>query len=480
MKMAKTIGKKKKLLKSQQDILRLAVVMRESSDAIIIQDTDGRITAWNRGAEIMYGYSEEEALGMNIAGITPSDKLEEQKEFFRRLAAGEKVDSFETRRIAKDGSILSVWLNVTKVVEKQTDSIISTGHKISTPVGFAMLERNISSRKQAEADLVFSNIILRTQQESSLDGILVVDEYGQMLSFNNRFLEMWGLTRDLMESESNEKTLQSLMDKLVNPRAFLRKANHLYKVRDETCKDEIALIDGRSFDHYSAPMITADGKYYGRVWYFHDITEHKKAKDKLTQILVKLKKSLAGTIEVISQIVEMKDSYTYGHQKKVADLAEKIAQSLGLTSEDVEDIRMAGMIHDLGKMAIPGEILTKSTKLTPVEFELIKVHPQVGFVALENSGLSETISQIVLQHHERLNGSGYPKGLKGNQILLGAQILAVSDVVDAMASHRPYRSSLGVEAALAEITANRGILYDPTVVDACLYVFNQGYKFDLP
>ena len=151
--------------KLRQEMLRLAVVLHDSSDAIIIQDMDGKITTWNRGAEKMYDYSAEEALGMNIAQITPAGKLAEQKEYFRLLATGEAVDSFETQRIAKDGSILYVWLTVTKVLERPTDSVISTGQAIVQPVGFALLERNITERKQAEENLRASDEKYRIANE---------------------------------------------------------------------------------------------------------------------------------------------------------------------------------------------------------------------------------------------------------------------------------------------------------------------------
>lgn len=207
-----------------------------------------------------------------------------------------------------------------------------------------------------------------------------------------------------------------------------------------------------------------------------DITQLRKTKDELENTLIRLRKSLAGTIDVISNITDMRDPYTSSHQKSVSVLARRIAQNMGLSPDEVEEIRLAALIHDIGKMIIPAEILSKPTKLKPAEFELIKEHAQSGFNALEKTELSEVIKQTVLQHHERLDGSGYPQGLKDGEILLEARILSVADVVDAMISHRPYRPSLGVDAALVEIMKNKSILYDPVVVDTCFKILIEDKK----
>jgi putative nucleotidyltransferase with HDIG domain len=175
---------------------------------------------------------------------------------------------------------------------------------------------------------------------------------------------------------------------------------------------------------------------------------------------------------------EAKDPYTAGHQKRVADLARAIATEMKLPHDTIEGIRMAGSIHDIGKLSVPAEILSKPTKLTNLEFSLIKEHTRVGYEMLKNVESPWPLAQIVYQHHERMDGSGYPRNLKGDEILMGARIIAVADVVEAMASHRPYRSGLGIEAALEEIEKNKGVLYDTAVADACLRLFREkGYQF---
>jgi len=192
----------------------------------------------------------------------------------------------------------------------------------------------------------------------------------------------------------------------------------------------------------------------------------------------RLRKALGGTVQAIASVVETKDPYTAGHQRRVADLARAMGTELGLSPDQIEGLRMAGIIHDIGKISVPAEILSTPRRLTPIEFSLIKMHSQSGYDILKDVDFPWPIARMVLEHHERMDGSGYPHGLKGDQALLESRILSVADVVEAMASHRPYRAGLGIEAALAEIEANRGILYDLFVVDACLKLFREkGYRF---
>jgi PAS domain S-box-containing protein/putative nucleotidyltransferase with HDIG domain len=208
-----------------------------------------------------------------------------------------------------------------------------------------------------------------------------------------------------------------------------------------------------------------------------DITERKLAEKELQGSLDNLSKAFNTIVQVLISAVEMRDPYTADHQLRVANIACGIAKEMGLPNDKIEGIRMAGSIHDIGKLSIPAEILSKPTKLTEIEFSLIKAHAQSGYEMLKNVESPWPLAQIVYQHHERMNGSGYPKNLKGNEILMEARIMAVADVVEAMASHRPYRPSLGMDAALAEIEKNKVIFYDSTVADACLRLFREkGYQ----
>ena len=194
----------------------------------------------------------------------------------------------------------------------------------------------------------------------------------------------------------------------------------------------------------------------------------------------KLRTSLLDSITALAAIVEMRDPYTAGHQRRVAELAIAIARDLKLPSEQIEGIHLASVVHDVGKIRVPAEILSKPGKLTANEFGLIKEHSQNGYEILKTIAFPWPIAQVVLQHHERLDGSGYPHALKSDQILLEAKIVAVSDVVEAMWSHRPYRPGLGLDVALGEITLNKGKLYDPVVVESCIRIFReQGFSFSV-
>ncbi|MBI4763515.1 MAG: HD domain-containing protein [Deltaproteobacteria bacterium] len=188
---------------------------------------------------------------------------------------------------------------------------------------------------------------------------------------------------------------------------------------------------------------------------------------------LKLHSALNGVIQAIGRTVESRDSYTAGHQRRSAELARSIARKLGLAEDRVEGIHMAGMIHDLGKLSVPAEILSKPAQLTGIEFDLIKAHPKVGYNILKEIDFPWPLAIVILQHHERINGSGYPNGLRGEETLLEARILAVADVVEAMASHRPYRPAVGIQKALEEISNNKGLLYDPEAVMACLKLFYE-------
>ena len=189
--------------------------------------------------------------------------------------------------------------------------------------------------------------------------------------------------------------------------------------------------------------------------------------------LEKMQRILNQTVGSLATAVEIRDPYTAGHQRKVADLATAIAKEIGLSKDQIEGISVAGNLHDIGKINVPSEILSKPGKLSEIEFIIIKTHCQAGYEIIKEIEFPWPVADILLQHHERINGSGYPGGLSGEKIMFEARILAVADVIDAMASHRPYRPSLGIDAALEEVSQNKGILYDPVVVDACLKLFME-------
>jgi PAS domain S-box-containing protein/putative nucleotidyltransferase with HDIG domain len=240
---------------------------------------------------------------------------------------------------------------------------------------------------------------------------------------------------------------------------------------------EWTAANGRTYHLYDYPYKDIDGSSLV-MEIGMDITARKKAEESLKESYERLQASLAGTVTALSAVVESKDPYTAGHQQRVTHLACAIAREMGLSPEQIEGIGVMGYLHDIGKIAVPAEILSRPGKINEFEFNLIKQHPLSGFDILKQIAFPWPVAEAVFQHHERLDGSGYPMGLTADQIILEARVLAVADVVEAMASHRPYRPAVGIELALKEITQNKGKLYDPEAVEACVRLFNEkGYEF---
>ncbi|MFH0767995.1 MAG: HD domain-containing phosphohydrolase [Chloroflexota bacterium] len=208
--------------------------------------------------------------------------------------------------------------------------------------------------------------------------------------------------------------------------------------------------------------------------------EREQAEQEIQRSLLKVRKAIKGTIEATANIVEARDPYTARHQRRVAQLSVRIAREMGgVSSRQLEGIEMAALIHDIGKISVPSEILSKPTRLTQAEFDMIKTHPQIGYDILKLIDFPWPIAQIVLQHHERMDGSGYPSGISGKNILFEAKILAVADVVEAIVCHRPYRPAFTIDKALEEISRNSGILYAPDVTEACAKLFTKGlFEFE--
>ncbi len=215
-----------------------------------------------------------------------------------------------------------------------------------------------------------------------------------------------------------------------------------------------------------------------RIDILHRTAKGKESPRQVEQACHKLQKMFEEAIQMITLMVEMRDCHTAGHQQRVAQLAGAMAEELHFSDDQVWRMRMAGLLHDIGKIVVPIEILGKPGRLNEIELAIVRTHPRVGYEMLKQIDFAAPIADAVLQHHERMDGSGYPSGLGGEDILLEARILGVADVVEAMCSHRPYRPALGVDKALMEITAHKGTLFDNSVVDACLSLFRQtGFSF---
>jgi HD-GYP domain-containing protein (c-di-GMP phosphodiesterase class II) len=242
---------------------------------------------------------------------------------------------------------------------------------------------------------------------------------------------------------------------------------------------DITRKDGarRTLEFYASLLRDSNDRLTGFRGIVRDNTERKQLEKDRQHSFERLRKSLGATVQAMASVVETKDPYTSGHQRRVADLARAVATEMNLPSDQIDGLRMASTIHDIGKISVPAEILSMPRKLTDIEFSLIKMHAQSGYDILKDIEFPWPIARMILEHHERMDGSGYPNGLTGGNLLIESRILTVADVVDSMASYRPYRPALGLDAALEEITKNRGVLYDSEVVDACRRLFNEkGYK----
>ncbi|MCX7796185.1 MAG: HD domain-containing protein [bacterium] len=208
-----------------------------------------------------------------------------------------------------------------------------------------------------------------------------------------------------------------------------------------------------------------------------DITEQRNLEINLRESRKEIKNALEGMIKAFSRTIEIKDPYTAGHQLRVSKLSTRIAKRMNLKEEDIETVEDASLLHDIGKITVPAEILNKPARLTDVEFEIVKLHPQAGYEILSEIKYFSHIAEIILQHHERLDGSGYPKGLKDGEIVLPARIIGVADVVEAMLSHRPYRPRYNLEEVINELKKGKGILYEPEVVNICVEILKEGFSF---
>jgi PAS domain S-box-containing protein len=444
---------------------------RELTDFLPISifeiDTKGNITSFNRTSLNVFRYKYEDTEGvMNALQFFVPEEWERVGNLLQQIIQGTSLPGQEFIFMRKDGSTFPGLMYASSIIHE------------NKPVGLRGAIINISERKKAEKTIQQSLSLLSATLESTQDGILVVDRQGHVSKFNHKFLALWNISESIAATGDDDTLLACVLDQLKDSDTFLKKVKELYSQPEVESIDVIEFKNGKILERYSQPQ-KMGGEIVGRVWSFRDVTERKQAEEERHQSYERLRKALGATVQAISMAVETKDPYTAGHQRRVADFARAIATEMGLSREQIEGLRIASVIHDIGKISIPAEILSKPTKLTDMEFCLIKTHVQCGYDILKDIEFNSPIARIVLEHHERMNGSGYPNKLIGKKLLIESRILAVADVVEAMASHRPYRPAIGINAAMDEVAINRGVLYDPEVVDVCKrLIFEKGYKFD--
>jgi PAS domain S-box-containing protein len=485
---------------------RLKILFDYAPDAYYINDSKGNFIDGNKAAEKVIGYKKEELIGRNFLKLkllSLADIAKAAKLLVKNLR-GQPTGPDEFVLNRKDNSKVTVEISTFPVKIKERTLVLG-------------IARDITERKQAEEKIKHLNLVLRAIRNVNQ---LIVKE-------KNRERLLKGACNNLIKTRGYYSAWIALLDEsgkferyieAGTGKAFLPMVEILMKGELTVCgqkalkQREIVIIKDPASTCPECPLVKKNSgrrvmtirlEYSGKVYGFVSvsvpvhITVDKEEQslfkevagdiafsihnieldEELQQSYQKLKKTMDAAIDTMSKIIETKDPYTSGHQHRVCQLAVPLAQELGLSPDKIEGIRIASLIHDIGKIGLPTEILSKPTRLTDIEFSLIKGHSQIGYDILKSIDFSYPIAQIVLQHHERLNGSGYPNNLKGDKILLEAKIIGVADVVEAISSFRPYRPALGTEKALEEISQNRGILYDPKVVDACLKLFKEkGFK----
>ncbi len=431
-----------------------------------------KFTYFSPSVQKLRGYTPAEAMEIPLdKTVTPDSYkrvlIEIGEALEREKAPGsdpDRTSQYEFQQFRKDGSIVS------------TEARVKFLHDANgRPTSLLGISRDITERQRTQEALRNAEKNFRLSLDESPLGIRIVSAEGETIYANRAILDFFGYAdlRELNQIPLRDRyTPESYAD---------------FRVRDRQRKNgenapseyEISIVrktgEIRHLQVFRKEIIWDGQKRYQSI--YQDVTERRKAEASLQKTLLGLRKALAGIIQVLASVSEIRDPYTAGHQRRVADLARAIAQEMGLSPDRVEGIRVTGLIHDIGKMSIPAEILSKPALLSKIEYALIQSHAQIGHDILSEIEFAWPIAKMILQHHERMDGSGYPQRLKGDDIMLESRILAVADVIEAMASHRPYRPSLGIEAALREIENDGGVLFDPAVVAACLRLFREkGYK----
>ena len=332
------------------------------------------------------------------------------------------------------------------------------------------LEHSESEHKQTEETLRESEEKHRILLSESTDPTFSFTPEGQYRYVNRVFAEGVGKpVEDIIG-----KSIWDVFPKEEADKSFASLSQVFRTGEEKVIEVRVPRADGdRYYMTTITPIKDTKGEMLSAICSSKDITDRKREEEQLRESLEQLRRAVETTIQVLVMAVEVKDPYTAGHQRRMTNLARTIATEMGLTPEKIEGLRMAGVIHDIGKITMPSEILSKPTKLSDIELSLTREHVRLGYDILKDVESPWPLAEIVLQHHERMDGSGYPRNLKGDDILMEARILAVSDVVESMASRRPYRPALGIDAAIEEISKERDILYDPEVVDACLKLFHE-------
>jgi PAS domain S-box-containing protein len=415
---------------------------------VFYKDSEGRYLGCNSSFEEFFGQKREQVTGKSVYELSPKEFADIYHEKDLALLQNPGIQIYESTVKDTGGVVHDVIFH--KATFPNMDG--SVGGLIGAILDITDLKR-VEER-------------YRSIFENAQEGIFRSTVEGKIIMANPAMATIFGYT-----------TPEELMTSVTNI------TRQLYVHPEERAKVSKIIEEQSYVKNYETQNYRKDGSIIwisltmhavrdekGQIMYYdgiiEDITNRK-------QRVERIRKALGATVQAIAVTVETRDPYTAGHQRRVSDLARAIATEMNLPIDRIDGIRMAAAIHDLGKISVPAEILSRPTKLTNIEFSLIKTHSQSGYDILKDIDFPWPIARTVLEHHERMNGSGYPNGLTGDNLLMESRILSVADVVESMASHRPYRSALGIDAALNEISKNKRVLYDPEVSDACLRLFHE-------
>ena len=445
------------LRRSEDKYRRIAENM---SDVVWTADLELRTTYVSPSVQKLLGETSEEHLARSMEEKFPPEELAKlvsvfQEELEREQngrAPRDRSRIVEVRHYRADGSLVWVSMNISFIRDEN-----------GKPAGFQGVTRDVSERRRLEAE--YGTLFHEMLDAFALHEI-ICDADGnpvdyRFITVNPAFEKMTGLSLKDIKG-------RAVLDILPDTESYwIEKYGHVALTGEPAFFENYAALFGKYFEVKAFSPIK--GQF---ATIFTDITDRKNAEEKL-------RRALERTIQVLTQTVERRDPYTAGHQRRVAGLAAMIAREMGMDPDLVEQIRISGYVHDLGKISVPAEILSKPGRLSELEMNIIREHPAHGYEILQDVESGWDLAEVVYQHHERLDGSGYPRGLKGEEIRLEARILAVADVVEAMASYRPYRPAIGLNEALEEIGTKSGILYDPEVVRVCLDLFREkGYQLE--
>jgi PAS domain S-box-containing protein len=445
---------------------KFAAAFHSSPDFMAITRlSDGELLEVNEGFTQLLGYARSEAIGHTTAELAIWADSQERAAFVASLTKSGQTDQFDTTLRRKDGTLITGIDSARTIRLAGETCILSVFH-------------DLSERKRAEEALRESEAHLRTLIDTIPDLVWLKDPEGVYLSCNRRFESFFGAAvKDILG-----KTDYDFTDAEQAGSFLLRDQAAMAAAAPTVNEEEIVFADDghrEILETIKTPVHDSDGRLIGILGVGRDITERKQAAEGVLHHAEQLQRTVEGAVLAMSRMVESRDPYTAGHERRVGELATAIGAQMGMKGDQLNALRsLAGTVHDIGKIAVPAEILSKPGRLSKIAFELIKAHPRTGFEILADVDFGSPVAEMVLQHHERLDGSGYPGGLKGEEILAEARILAVADVIEAMSSHRPYRPALGMDVALAEVREHAGVKYDAEVVAVCGRVIEeQGFQF---